>query len=106
MLFLVGCADSPASVDGGADLARIVTDSGVSDAATGGKDAAPGGGAEHKCTVASDCRLFFSTCGECQCYAIRADEIDPVCNKNPNNCFQNTCTGKVAVCNAGMCALP
>ena len=120
LLFGVGCSDTThTTTDGGgaaADLARAVADSGspgpndggAGNDAASGKDASPGSGfGNQPCTVASDCRLFFSTCGECQCYAIRADNIDPVCNKNPNNCFQNTCNGKTAVCNAaGMCALP
>ncbi len=62
-----------------------------------------GGGENARCVVASDCRLYSSSCGTCACIPLNKGQIDPVCNDTPTSCLVDPCQNKTADCVGGVC---
>lgn len=101
----VGAADDSAG-DGEADRDAVGSgfDAGDSDApldATGATDAAHGA----SCQDATDCQIFSSQCGGCNCLALRKTDPDPVCAGHQVQCFTDPCQGHTAGCDQGHCVV-
>ncbi len=56
------------------------------------------------CRQASDCRLYSSECGGCNCLSLVATDPDPVCNGHAVQCLVDPCRGHAAACDDGHCA--
>ncbi len=56
---------------------------------------------DNPCRRDTDCRLFDSYCGACECFALSVNP-DPVCDGTLLECSQ-PCGGLVAVCQSGRC---
>ena len=94
VLLLTGCGDS--STGSGGD--------GTGGMNTGGAGGTSGtGGTEAMCTVAGDCRLFSSNCGDCFCVALGADEPDPPCDETIVECIVDPCSEMSVGCVGGEC---
>jgi hypothetical protein len=57
------------------------------------------------CRTNTDCRLFSDYCTGCDCRALGAGEVDPVCSGPGVRCFADPCLKQNAVCQAGRCAV-
>ncbi len=103
----VGGADDGAVGDGEAERDAVARgfdagDSGASVDATGATDAGDSGAS---CQHATDCQVFSSQCGGCNCLALRKTDPDPVCAGNQVQCFTDPCQGHTAGCDQGHCVV-
>lgn len=84
------------------------TDAAADAPSDAGSDAGADAGSATGCN--DGCRLFPSYCAgsnlkACECYALRKNQVDPVCNGNVVTCLLNPCANKAAVCLDGGCAV-
>ncbi len=57
------------------------------------------------CTTDADCAAVADYCIGCNCLALGAGELPPVCDGSGVQCFSDPCQGNTAVCLDGACSL-